>query len=128
MPYALIPEGFTLKKVTKAQQDAINEYFGRERRGSYLNTLIENPATATLAISALTGGALLALINKFFSEGGPFTKEEILEKLNPVTIINTWREERGPFGEGTSRSELEELITTARGMLTEEQKKALGLR
>ena len=101
MPYALIPEGFTLKKVTKAQQDAINEYFGRERRGSYLNTLIENPATATLAISALTGGALLALINKFFSEGGPFTKEEILEKG---------------------------LITTARGMLTEEQKKALGLR
>ena len=74
MPYALIPEGFTLKKVTKAQQDAIDEYFGRERRGSYLNTLIENPATTTLVGGALTGGALLALINKFFSEGVPFTK------------------------------------------------------
>ena len=96
MPYALIPEGFTLKKVTKAQQDAIDEYFGRERRGSYLNTLIENPATATLAISALTGGALLALINKFFSEGGPFTKEEIVEKLNPLAVIETAIETTSP--------------------------------
>ena len=89
MPYALIPEGFTLKKVTKAQQDAIDEYFGRERRSSYLNTLIENPATTTLVGGALTGGALLALINKFFSEGGPFTKEEIVEKLNPLAVIET---------------------------------------
>jgi hypothetical protein len=96
MPYALIPEGFTLKKVTKAQQDAIDEYFGRERRGSYLNTLIENPATTTLVGGALTGGALLALINKFFSEGGPFTKEEIVEKLNPLAIIETAIETTSP--------------------------------
>tara|TARA_R110002020_G_scaffold265755_1_gene480538 strand:+ start:225 stop:581 length:357 start_codon:yes stop_codon:yes gene_type:complete len=96
MPYALIPEGFTLKKVTKAQQDAIDEYFGRERRGSYLNTLIENPATTTLVGGALTGGALLALINKFFSEGGPFTKEEIVEKLNPLAILETAIETTSP--------------------------------
>ena len=96
MPYALIPEGFTLKKVTKAQQDAIDEYFGRERRGGYLNTLIENPATTTLVGGALTGGALLALINKFFSEGGPFTKEEIVEKLNPLAVIETAIETTSP--------------------------------
>ena len=96
MPYALIPEGFTLKKVTKAQQDAIDEYFGRERRGSYLNTLIENPATTTLVGGVLTGGTLLALINKFFSEGGPFTKEEIVEKLNPLAILETAIETTSP--------------------------------
>ena len=99
MPYALIPEGFTLKKVTKAQQDAIDEYFGRESRSSYLNTLIENPATTTLVGGALTGGALLALINKYFSEGGPFTKEEIIEKLNPFAVVETAIEATSPTGD-----------------------------
>ena len=99
MPYALIPEGFTLKKVTKAQQDAIDEYFGRERRSSYLNTLIENPATTTLVGGDLTGGALLALINKYFSEGGPFTKEEIIEKLNPFAVVETAIEATSPTGD-----------------------------
>ena len=99
MAYVLIPDGFALKKVTTAQQDAVDEYFGRERRGSYLNTLIENPATATLAISALTGGALLALINKYFSEGGPFTKEEIIEKLNPFAVVETAIEATSPTGD-----------------------------
>ena len=99
MPYALIPEGFTLKKVTKAQQDAIDEYFGRERRGSYLNTLIENPATATLVVGTLTGGVLLSLINKYFSEGWPFTKEEIIEKLNPFAVVETAIEATSPTGD-----------------------------
>ena len=38
MAYTLIPEGFTLKKVSKAEKDAVDEYFGRERRGTYLPT------------------------------------------------------------------------------------------
>ena len=40
MAYTLIPEGFTLKKVTKAEKDAVDEYFGRERRGTYLEELL----------------------------------------------------------------------------------------
>ena len=118
MPYALIPEGFTLKKVTKAQQDAIDEYFGRERRGSYLNTLIENPATTTLVGGALTGGALLALINKFFSEGGPFTKEEIVEKLNPLAILETAIETTSPTMDITASLE-----TLTSALLEREQNK-----
>jgi len=45
MAYTLIPEGFTLKKVTKAEKDAVDEYFGRERRGTYLEELLGNPNT-----------------------------------------------------------------------------------
>ena len=30
MAYALIPADFTLKKVSKAEKDAVDEYFGRE--------------------------------------------------------------------------------------------------
>ena len=43
MAYTLIPEGFTLKQVSKAEKDAVDEYFGRERRGDYLEELLGNP-------------------------------------------------------------------------------------
>jgi len=128
MAFVLIPDGFTLKKVTKPEQDAVDEYFGRERRKSYLNNLIDNPATVTLAVGAITGVFVAPLIKDLFEEGLAFTSDEIADRLSPSTIITTWQEKRGPFGEGTSRSQIEELITTARGMLTEEQKEALGLR
>ena len=90
MPYVLIPDGFALKKVTKAQQDAVDEYFGRERRGSYFNTLIDNPTTATLAVSVLTGSVLAAIIQNLFGEGGPFTAEQIAERLNPTDILKEY--------------------------------------
>ena len=90
MAYALIPDGFTLKKVTKAEQNAVDEYFGRERRSNYLNTLIDNPTTATLAVSVLTGSVLAAIIPILFGEGGPFTAEEIAEKLKPTDILKEY--------------------------------------
>ena len=43
MAYALIPEGFELKKVTKLQQQAVDEYFGRQRRGTYISEFLSNP-------------------------------------------------------------------------------------
>ena len=54
MPYALIPDGFTLKKVTKQQQDAVN----RHRRHENVEALINNPEIIKQII--ITGVALLA--------------------------------------------------------------------
>ena len=54
MPYALIPDGFTLKKVTKQQQDAVN----RHRRHENVEALINNPEIIKQLI--ITGVALLA--------------------------------------------------------------------
>ena len=48
MPYALIPDGFELKKVTKAEKDAVDEYFGRERKGSYIEGFLSNENTPLL--------------------------------------------------------------------------------
>ena len=112
MAFVLIPDGFTLKKVTKPQQDAVDEYFGRERRKSYLNNLIDNPATITLVVSAITGVVIAPIIKDLFEEGLTYASDEIAEKLNPVTIITTLQEKRGPFGEGTSKSQIEELPET----------------
>ena len=79
----------------------------------------------TLAVSALTGVFVAPLIKDLFEEGFTFTSDEIAEKLNPVTIINTWREKRA---EKSGQAAIEEMIAGAKGLLTEEQIKALGLR
>jgi hypothetical protein len=55
MVYALIPDDFTLKKITKAEKEAVDEYFGRERRGSYLEGLLSNPGTPGAIILIITG-------------------------------------------------------------------------
>ena len=49
MAYALIPEGYTIKQVSKAQKDAIDEHFGRERKGTYIEGLVSIPYTPLVA-------------------------------------------------------------------------------
>jgi anion-transporting ArsA/GET3 family ATPase len=55
MPYALIPVGYTLKKVNKQQQDAVN----RHRRHENVEALITNPEIIKQII--LVGAGYLAL-------------------------------------------------------------------
>ena len=54
MPYALIPDGFELQKVTKLQQRAVDEYFGRQRRGTYISEILSNP-TGPPILGAIIG-------------------------------------------------------------------------
>jgi len=63
MAYVLIPEGFELKKVTKLQQAAVDEYFGRKRRGTYISELLANP-TAPPIIAGIIGLASLPTLLK----------------------------------------------------------------
>jgi len=53
MPYALIPDGYTLKKVTKLQKQAVND----KRRHDDVVAFLSNDGTPAL----LGGTALLAL-------------------------------------------------------------------
>ena len=53
MPYALIPDGYSLKKVTKLQKQAVND----KRRHDDVVAFLSNDGTPAL----LGGGALLAL-------------------------------------------------------------------
>ena len=48
MPYALIPDGYTLKKVTKLQQEAVNA----KRRHDDVVALFNNPNTPIVAAGA----------------------------------------------------------------------------
>jgi len=80
MAYTLIPEGFTLKKVTKAEKDAVDEYFGRERRGTYLEGLLSNTSTPTVLAAASLPLILAFILNTLKDEGVSIT-DDILEKI-----------------------------------------------
>jgi hypothetical protein len=78
MAYVLIPEGFTLKKVTKAEQRAVDEHFGRERRGDYFENFLGNP-NAPIVVGGLITTYLAAnvagdIIDKLEETVGPVAK------------------------------------------------------
>ena len=75
MPYALIPEGFTLKKVTKAQEDAVKEY----RRHDDVKTFLGNETTPLLI--GATG--LYVLTPALFALFLKLLKDEINIELTP---------------------------------------------
>ncbi len=64
MPYSLIPDGFTLKKVTKAQEKAVNE----KRRHEDIKELLGNELAMTAILTpiiAILAGTLGAELTKF---------------------------------------------------------------
>ena len=54
MPFALIPDGYSLKKVTKLQKQAVSD----KRRHDNVMELLRNPSTLP-TIATLIGGALI---------------------------------------------------------------------
>jgi hypothetical protein len=80
MAYTLIPEGFTLKKVTRAEKDAVDEYFGRERRGTYLEGLLSNTSTPTV-LAAASLPLIIGFILQTLKEDGVSLTEQTLDKL-----------------------------------------------
>ena len=69
MAYALVPDGFTLKKVTKSQKQALEE----KRTHDDTIAILNNPNTPLVAgaTALIAGGALI----------GPTIIDEILSKL-----------------------------------------------
>jgi hypothetical protein len=81
MAYALIPDGYTLKKVTKDEKQAVNE----KRRHDDVVAVLSNEAAATgiIALSAIVAsGSLLAAFMKLLKEKVTLSKqdEEALEQ------------------------------------------------
>ena len=81
MAYSLIPEGFTLKKVTKAEKDAVDEYFGRERRGTYLEELLGNPNAPLVFGAVVLIPSLIAVLLAVLKEEGISITDDVGQKL-----------------------------------------------
>ena len=75
MSYALIPDGYSLKKVTKAQKQALND----KRRHDNVVALINNPEIIKQVIVVITGYLALREANdlyEYLAEQGVNIKQE----------------------------------------------------
>ena len=77
MPYALVPEGYTLKKVTKQQQDAITS----QRRHEDLKAALRNPNTPLVLGAVVVIPALIAILLEVLEDEGVNINLDIKDKL-----------------------------------------------
>jgi len=89
MPYALIPDGYSLKKVTRAQESAVRS---KRRHDDILAVLSnENAALGITALGAvLASGTLLALFMQLLDEElnlDDKTKENLKQKFLDASIL-----------------------------------------
>ena len=82
MPHALIPDGFTLKKVTKSEERAVNN----KRRHDNVQTLLENPATIPVVASSVGLIVAGALIDRFVDNLDVDVPKGALEKAKEATV------------------------------------------
>ena len=121
MAYALIPDGYSLKKVTKLQKQAVDD----KRRHDDIVALLNNPNTPVVVggtIATFFGVRFASdVINELKADGIAFTEDverkvrEAVDKANPLNIDVTkvakgLGADTGPAPSAT----LEELLAEAR--------------
>ena len=84
MPFALIPEGFKLQKVTKAQQQAIDKYNSNQN----IEAFFEGPASSELVkvVAIVVTPIVLAALAK---RGYEFAEDEVKDIVGAVTEVAT---------------------------------------
>ena len=92
MPYALIPDGFTLKKVTKAQKEAVDA----KRRHDNVTALLNNPNTPVViggAVATFFGVRFASdVIEDLENKGVALTDDvkqkvrDTIDKVNPLNV------------------------------------------
>ena len=98
MPYALIPDGYTLKKVTAAQLEAVSA----KRSHEDFMAILSNPGTAqlvgTAGLALATAHFLPMFIEKLEEKVGSLSddfKEGVNETVNELNPLNIVREKAG---------------------------------
>jgi len=100
MAYALIPDGYSLKKVTKLQKQAVND----KRRHDDIVALLNNPATPPVVLAPvilfLTGKLTEFILNYLKSEGVKITDDVVSNtKTAAEKVLETLQLKReGGFG------------------------------
>ena len=92
MPYALIPDGYSLKKVTKAQKEAVDA----KRRHDNVTALLNNPNTPVViggAVATFFGVRFASdVIEDLENKGVALTDDvkqkvrDTIDKVNPLNV------------------------------------------
>jgi hypothetical protein len=77
VPYALIPDGYTLKKVTKLQKEAVNA----KRRHDDVVALLNNPNTPQTVAAVVAIPLLTSLIFKVLEDEGQTITADVKDKI-----------------------------------------------
>jgi len=93
MPYALIPEGFELKKVTKAQEQAVNA----KRRHDNVQAFIENENTPFLVGAGALALSLPILIELLLQAQEDALNITLTDKQK-TDLVNYANVSLGPIG------------------------------
>ena len=103
MPYALIPDGYTLKKVTKTQEKAVKDL----RRSEYIKELLDTETTLPLIMGPILVPIIAVIISELLKEvpGVPknyFQTEGLQQRINSLlTTLQFKRQEAdAPVGSG----------------------------
>ena len=91
MPFALIPEGFKLQKVTKLQQQAVDQYYNNKTTQAFLegDAPTELVKVAAIVVTPIVLAALAKQLKDAAKEQGIAVSEDALDlllRLNPVTL------------------------------------------
>ena len=102
MPYALIPEGYTLKKVTKTQEKAVKDL----RRSDYIKELLDNETTLPLILGPVLVPIIALTISELLKDVPGLPKDYLQTKglqqrvESLLTTLQFKRQEPTPGGVG----------------------------
>ena len=80
MPFALIPEGYELKKVTKLQKEAVDKFYTSQNVDSFLDGQASGELVKAVAI--VVTPIVLAVLAK---RGYEFAEDEVKDILSTIT-------------------------------------------
>jgi len=91
MPFALIPEGYKLQKVTKLQKEAVDKFYSSKNIDSFLDGQASGELVKAVAIvvTPIVLAALAKQLQERAKEEGISISEDaigLLLRLNPVTL------------------------------------------
>ena len=102
MPYALIPDGYTLKKVTKTQEKAVKDL----RRSEYIKELLDNETTLPLILGPVLVPIIALAISELLKDVPGLPKDYLQTKglqqrvESLLTTLQFKRQEPTPGGVG----------------------------
>jgi len=82
MPFALVPEGFKLQKVSKLQQEAIDKYYSSKNIEAFLDGPMSSEMVKTVAI--VVTPIILAVLAK---RGYEFAEDELSDIFSSLSNL-----------------------------------------